>query len=290
VIAVSVGLVCSYVPSASAEFTFLPSYELVGADGGVFTVGGATYMGSLGGQRIAHPIVAVLNAVPGLASGPGYLLIDSAGIVYPFGLSSLGDLRHVHLNAPIVAAFEADHGSARGYVMVARDGGVFTFGTAVYSGSLAPFHLRSPIVASAQGDVAGEYWLVDAAGHVYALGGAQLSGDLGGMRLSAPVVGIGGASSGGGYGLVTADGRVFPFGPAQWHGDASRLHLRAPIVGIVGGSDGYYLFAADGGVFAFGGACFFGSAAGRRLAAPIAAMGIQLDIQPAPFPPPCQRN
>jgi hypothetical protein len=270
------------------------SYELVGADGGVFTGVGATYSGSLGGRHIAHPIVAVLDASANTTIGPGYLLVDSAGIVYPFGLKSFGDLRGVHLNAPIVAAVSVP-GIAPyrgGYVMVAADGGVFAFGGARFPGSLAPFHLRVPIVgvqaaflpgvAGGPADGRVGYWLVDAAGHVYTLGGAKFDGDLGATRLTAPVVGI--ALSSGGYLLATGDGKVYAFGSALWRGDASQLHLHAPIVGITAFGDGYYLFAADGGVFTYGSARYFGSTGSRRLSAPITAMALQFNTAPCQLP------
>ncbi len=148
-IAASACLVVAQVRQASASAAMTQSYELVGADGGVFTGAGATYSGSLGGQHIAHPIVAVLGASANdTMLGSGYLLVDSAGIVHPFGLSSFGDLRDVHLNAPIVGAVSVPGVAPYrgGYVMVAADGGVFAFGGARFPGSLAPFHLRVPIV------------------------------------------------------------------------------------------------------------------------------------------------
>ncbi len=293
-IAASAGLVIAQVRHASATPAMTQSYELVGADGGVFTGAGATYSGSLGGRHIAHPIVAVLGASANDTIGPGYLLVDSAGIVYPFGLKSLGDLRRVHLNAPIVAAV-AVSGLAPyrgGYVMVAADGGVFAFGGARFPGSLAPFHLRVPIVGIQAAFLPGVggalpdgrvgYRLVDAAGHVYTLGGAKFDGDLGATRLEAPVVGIDGGS--GGYWLATGDGKVYAFGSASWRGDASRLRLHAPIVGIAAVGDSYYLFAADGGVFAYGSARFLGSTGGRRLSAPITAMAMQFNVAPCHGP------
>jgi hypothetical protein len=277
---------------ASALLKISLGYELVGADGGVFTVGAAQFAGSLGGRHIAHKIVAVLGSYANQRPlGSGYLLIDSAGIVYPFGLESRGDLRGVHLRSPIVAAITAPglrYPNTGGYLMVAADGGVFAFGTAPFPGSLAGFKLPAPIVGIEREvlHVGGDgFWLVDAAGHVYPLGDAKHFGDLGSTRLSAPVVGM--VEDGHGFGqtdgylLATADGKIFPFGTATWRGDASHLHLRAPIVGI---APGYYLFAADGGVFAFGGAPFLGSMVGRPLREPITAMGFQSIPQK---PPPC---
>lgn len=291
----SFGLAVRHVPRASATAApavcLRDSYELVGADGGVFTEGGAHFSGSLGGQHIAHKIVAVLGAGTNNKYGPGYLLVDSAGIVYPFGLQSRGDLRGVHLRAPIVAAMSAapfDRPNKGGYLMVAADGGVFAFGAAPFPGSLAQFKLPAPIVGITRAaltprNVNPGFWLVDAVGHVYPLGDAGLFGDLHAARLSAPVVGMIDAPGSGpdGYLLATADGEVSAFGSARWQGDASHLPLRAPIVGITSTNSGYYLFAADGGVFSFGeNTPFLGSMARTPLNQPITAMGMQLNETP----------
>jgi hypothetical protein len=298
VVAAAVALTLSSVvlaqqaPRASASLVGRQTYELVGADGGVFAYGGSTFSGSLGGGPVRHKIVAVLNALANDAFGRGYLLVDSAGIVYPFGLKSLGDLRGVHLRAPIVAAIAAPgpgFPNEGGYLLVAADGGVFAFGTARFPGSLAAHHLPAPIVGiepavSFLPDSKLGYRLVDAAGHVFTLGGAVSLGDLGNTHLTSPVVGIISSQSEGarqdGYLLATADGKVFAFGSGDWQGDASQYHLQAPIAGIVRSFGlGYYLFASDGGIFSFN-AEFLGSMGGQALNAPISAMGsheVQVD-------------
>ncbi len=283
------GLQARVAPQASAELLFVPNYQLVGADGGVFAFGGAHFSGGLGGQPIGHKIVAVLNASANAIDGPGYLLVDSAGIVYPFGLKSYGDLRGVRLRSPIVGAVAvgAPDGSKGGYLLVAADGGVFAFGAAHFPGSLAAFHLPAPIVGMAlslnPGTAPGappdpdpfSYRLADTAGRVYTLGRAPFHGDLTHAPSISPVVGI--LADTDGYLLATANGRVIPFGIAS-EGDISHLHLSAPISGIAlaGIGGGYVLFASDGGVFTFGAGRFLGSMAGRHLNAPITAMTSQL--------------
>ena len=298
VVAGAVALTLSLVmaqqtPRASAGLVGRQTYELVGTDGGVFAYGGSTYSGSLGGAPLRHKIVAILDAPANGTSGSGYLLVDSAGIVYPFGLESLGDLRGVHLQAPIVAAIAApgagfpDEG---GYLLIAADGGVFAFGTTRFPGSLAGHPLPAPIVGVERAvsfvpGVNAGYRLVDAVGHVYTLGAASFLGDLADTPPAAPVVGIIDSVAQGarhdGYLIATADGKVFAFGSGDWQGDASKYHLNAPIAGIVRSFGlGYYLFATDGGVFSFN-AEFLGSMGGRSLNAPISAMGsheVQTDL------------
>jgi hypothetical protein len=255
-------------------------YELVGSDGGVFAFAPGSFSGSLGDRRVPGKIVAALDATGnGPVNGPtipfasGYLLVSDTGVVYPFGLHSLGDLRDLRLNAPIVAAAAVPGG----YFLVAADGGVFTFGTAKFAGSLAARRLPAPIVGVAVTAAGDGYLLVDAAGDVYPFGDAHSYGDLGKTKLDAPVVGIGRDVSDStpsipdGYLLVTADGKVFAFGAARFVGDASNLHLKAPMAGILAGNGGYYLFAQDGGVFTYGPA-FRGSMGGQHLNGPIVAM------------------
>lgn len=272
-------LVGAVVP-ANAAVALRQGYELVGSDGGVFAFSPGTFSGSLGDRRVPGKIVAALDGTVNersngstIAFASGYLLVSDTGVVYPFGLHSLGDLRGVHLNAPIVGAAAVPGG----YFLVAADGGVFTFGSAKFAGSLAARRLPAPIVGIALTSTGGGYRLVDSAGDVYPFGGARSFGDLGNTKLDAPVVGIGRdagdatPSMPDGYLLVTANGKVFAFGAARFLGDASNLHLRAPVAGILSGFGGYDLFAHDGGVFSFGSA-FRGSMGGRHLNGPIVAM------------------
>src|SRR5205085_2528291 len=131
---------------------------LVASDGGLFTVGGAPFFGSMGGRRLNQPIVG-MAATP---SGRGYWMVASDGGVFSFGDAPfLGSMGNRPLNRPIVGM--AATPSGRGYWMVAADGGVFTFGDARFFG--AP-------VGAGQGDVVGilgvpgSYRLITDAGSV----------------------------------------------------------------------------------------------------------------------------
>ncbi len=156
----------------------------------------------------------------------------------------------------------------QGYWLAGADGGVFSFGSANYYGSMAGQRLDAPIVGIAP--TAFGYWLVGADGGVFSFGCAPFYGSAGGLHLNAPMVGMA-ASLYGGYWLVSADGGVFSFGGAPFYGSMAGHPLNSRIVGMAATYDGlgYWLVSADGGVFSFGDAQFQGSAAGKLLPGPI---------------------
>jgi hypothetical protein len=89
----------------------------------------------------------------------------------------------------------AEQGNGSGYWLVSSDGGVFTYGTAQFYGSMGGKHLNSPItgiVATADGH---GYWLVAKDGGVFSFGDAVYEGSMGDQTLAAPVVGMSGARS-----------------------------------------------------------------------------------------------
>jgi peptidoglycan/xylan/chitin deacetylase (PgdA/CDA1 family) len=71
-------------------------------------------------------------------------------------------------NLPLVGAALAGTSSpAGGYWEVASDGGIFSFGTATFHGSMGGQPLNAPIVAMAPGPPAGGYWELAADGGVF---------------------------------------------------------------------------------------------------------------------------
>ncbi len=121
-------------------------YYLIGADGGVFAYGDATYYGSLPGMKITpnQPIVGAALT----ADGKGYYLVGKDGGVFAFGDAQFyGSTGAIKLNAPIVGmAIDPTNG---GYDLFAADGGVFTFdpnGANGFYGSMGGQHLNQPIV------------------------------------------------------------------------------------------------------------------------------------------------
>ena len=158
-----------------------------------------------------------------------------------------------------------------GYRLIASDGGVFSFGTARFYGSLGGVRLAAPVVGAAATPDGGGYWLVASDGGVFSFGDARFYGSTGGVRLDQPIVGMAAAPGGNGYWLVARDGGVFAFGTgARFRGSTGGTRLNAPIVAMAAdpATPGYWLFAADGGVFAFG-APFFGSTGGVHLVRPV---------------------
>jgi hypothetical protein len=151
--------------------------------------------------------------------------------------------------------------SASGYWLVARDGGVFTFGAREFFGSMGGQSLNQPVVGMAARSAGDGYWLVAADGGVFAYGASRFFGSMGGQPLNKPVVGIAAHPSGDGYWLVAADGGIFAYGASRFFGSMGGQPLNKPVVGIAAhpSGNGYWLVAGDGGIFAYGDARSYGS-------------------------------
>src|SRR5579862_3866404 len=193
----------------------------------------------------------------------------------PGASAATGDVT-VTLNAPIVGMATAPTG--HGYWEVASDGGIFSFGTAKFHGSMGGHALNKPIGGIARAAAGRGNWEVASDGGVFAFGSAGYYGSMGGHALNKPIVGIAAASTGRGYWEVASDGGVFAFGSAGYYGSMGGHALNKPIVGIAAASTGrgYWEVASDGGVFSFGSAGFYGSMGGHALNKPI------VGIAPAP--------
>ena len=159
---------------------------------------------------------------------------------------------------------------------MASDGGVFSYGDAVFYGSTGSMHLNQPVVGMAVVPGGGGYWLVAADGGIFSYGDATFYGSTGSMHLNQPVVGMAATPTGHGYWLVAADGGIFSYGDASFHGSTGSLVLNKPIVGMITGpaGAGYFLVASDGGIFSFGTAPFYGSLGGQPLKNPIVAAAV----------------
>ena len=176
--------------------------------------------------------------------------------------------------------FRLANAAVPGYHTLSRDGGVFSFGTARFAGSLPGLGVSTPArdVAAAPG---GGYWVLADDGGVFTFGGAHFHGSLGGERLNGPPRQLVTTPSGQGYWIVADDGGVFTFGDAGFFGSTGGMPLNAPVVGMTptpaGG--GYWLVARDGGVFSFGDAVFHGSTGGLRLNRPVNDIAARPDGQ-----------
>ena len=114
-----------------------------------------------------------------------------------------------------------------GYWQVASDGGVFSYGTAKFYGSMGGQRLNEPIVGMAPSVDGRGYWLVAADGGVFSFGDAPFEGSAGSLHLNSPVVGMVPTVNGQGYWLVAGDGGVFAFGDADLLG-STRRHTSQP--------------------------------------------------------------
>jgi len=138
-------------------------YWLVGADGGVYSFGdaqfyGSTYSDGLTGLGGAHPLGGPIVGMAATPNGGGYWLVGADGGVYSFGDASyegntytqgftgLGGSRP--LAQPVVAL--GGDGASNGYWLVGADGGVFSFGSASFHGSVPQITPPAPVAQSEQ--------------------------------------------------------------------------------------------------------------------------------------------
>ena len=253
------------VAACSIPDAALAGYDLVAADGGIFSFGGQPFCGSTGGTRLNAPIV-------GMAMSPntgGYWLVASDGGIFAYGGAHFyGSTGGLKLNKPIVGMAVTPDG--RGYWLVASDGGIFAFGDAPYYGSTGGLKLNHPVVGMAAAADGLGYRLATSDGGIFTFGDAHFLGSMGGQNLAEPIVGMADDTATGGYWLVASDGGLFAFN-APFYGSMGGRQLSDPIVAMQVGSngDGYRFVASDGGVFAFGDASFAGSMGGRELNKPV---------------------
>jgi hypothetical protein len=180
----------------------------------------------------------------------------------------------VNLSLPAQALGTILDDDKPGYVLVATDGGMFTFGAADFQGSTGDVKLNQPIVGMAAHPSGRGYWLVAADGGVFTFGEAAFHGSTGAIRLNRPIVGMATTPSGKGYWLVATDGGIFAFGDAAFQGSTGAVKLNKPVVGMAPtpSGQGYWLVATDGGIFAFGDAAFKGSTGAITLNQPVVGM------------------
>ncbi|HXQ76164.1 MAG TPA: SpoIID/LytB domain-containing protein [Acidimicrobiales bacterium] len=156
-------------------------------------------------------------------------------------------------------------GGIAGYWLVASDGGIFSFGTAGFDGSMGGRHLDAPMVGMARTTDDGGYWTVASDGGIFSFGDAAFHGSMGGQHLDQPMVGMAATPDGGGYWLVGADGAIFSFGDAPYEGSLPGIGLHATAVSVLATATGtgYIVVTADGQAVGFGDAPQFGDVAGE---------------------------
>jgi hypothetical protein len=162
-------------------------YWVAGADGTVWSFGGAPSFPSLGSYGV-H--VDNMVGIAASAGGRGFYLVASDGGVYAYGDATFhGSMGGVPLNRPVVGL--AVDPVTGGYWEVAADGGVFAF-DAPYFGSTGNLHLARPIVGISATPDSGGYWFVASDGGVFSEGDARYSGSLPGIGVvsGAGIVGM----------------------------------------------------------------------------------------------------
>ncbi|HXQ59738.1 MAG TPA: hypothetical protein VN799_06555, partial [Acidimicrobiales bacterium] len=164
---------------------------------------------------------------------------------------------------------EASHG----YWLVGSDGGIFSFGTAAFHGSMGGIPLQRPVVGITPTTTGNGYWLVASDGGIFSFGDATFYGSIpevglhpagSGLpnSLNAPIVGMVPTSTGQGYFMVASDGGVFAFGDARFEGSCPGIGGCAGAAVAVmpdNTGKGYWLVTSTGGVYAFGDAPFYGA-------------------------------
>ncbi len=227
----------------------LNGYLLVGADGGIFTFGGAQFYGSMGGQHLIAPIVGIA-ATP---TGGGYWEVASDGGIFAFGNAQFyGSMGGQHLNKPIVGIAATPTGG--GYWEVASDGGIFAFGNAQFFGSMGGQHLNAPVVEIGTTPTGGGYWEVASDGGIFAFGNAMFYGSMGATPLVKPINALRSTPDGAGYFEVASDGGIFAFGDAHFCGSLAGESVGSETIAVIVSSTntGYLLVNQSGVVTGIG--------------------------------------
>ena len=160
-----------------------------------------------------------------------------------------------------------------GYWLVGSDGGIFSFGSAGFHGSMGGIPLQRPMVGIAPTADRGGYWLDASDGGVFSFGDTQFYGSIPGLglhpagsglphSLNAAIVGMVPSHDQGGYLMVASDGGVFAFGDARFAGSCPGIGGCAGAAVAVmpdASGNGYWLITSTGNVYAFGDANYFGA-------------------------------
>jgi hypothetical protein len=242
--------------------------ELINALQGSATDIGAPGRDNTYGHGLVNPRAALLAASPTKVNrgtkGNGYWVVGIDGRVRTFGNAKFyGDLRHVSLSAPVVAAARTPSG--KGYWLATSKGAVYGFGDARYLGSMRGKRLNSPIVGMAATPTGQGYILLGQDGGIFTFGNARFYGSTGSIKLNSPVRDLTITANGKGYWFVAGDGGVFSYGNARFKGSTASKKLAKPVRSMTAAADGsgYWMIADDGGIFAFS-VPFVGSLPGVR--------------------------
>ena len=188
----------------------------------------------------------------------GWYAVSNTGAVYNGGSAQYkGGMNNgtngqvIKYNGRIVGIYPT---SNSGYYILASDGGVFSFGDAVFHNSMGGQKLNAPIVNMAVTSDGGGYWEVASDGGVFAFGNAQFKGSMGGQKLNQPMAGIV-ATSNTGYFTYAKDGGVFSYGDSTYNGSLPGNGLSVnDVVSASATNGGYFIAESNGNVYGFGNA------------------------------------
>lgn len=157
-------------------------------------------------------------------------------------------------------ALQGQPTSSPGYWLLGSDGGIFSFGSAAFYGSMGGTVLNKPVVGMAAVPGGGGYWEVASDGGIFAFGDAGFYGSTGGITLAQPIVAMAATPDGKGYWLLAADGGIFAFGDARYYGSLPGSGITARAVALLPAVDGngYLIVEASGAVVPYGDAVSLG--------------------------------
>ncbi len=223
---------------------------------------------------LTHPPIA-----SAATSSSGYLMVDQAGHVYPFGSAPFcGHSDMVFSNKATDVEITPNN---KGY-WILIDGGFVDFEDCGMSADDFLAYEHNNIVPLATGEKAVSlsalpdgtgYWVFTNRGRAIPFGNAQFYGDMASTPLNGAILGSVATSTGKGYWMVGSDGGIFSFGNAKFYGSMGGKVLNKPVMSMAPDPDGvgYWLVASDGGIFAFD-ALFKGSMGGTPLNKPVSGM------------------
>ena len=166
------------------------------------TSSGATLNGSVNpnGQATTYQFdygttTSYGSTTPSASVGSGTNALAAASVLTGLAPGTTYDFRVVATSANGSSdgtnlTFTTSTPSATSYHLVASDGGIFSFGSAKFYGSMGGTPLNKPIVGMASTPHGHGYWEVASDGGIFSFGSAKFYGSMGGTPLNKPIVGM----------------------------------------------------------------------------------------------------
>ena len=144
---------------------------------------------------------------------------------------------------PVTSAATTTQTTSHGYWLVGADGGIFSFGSAGFHGSMGGTSLQRPVVGIVPTGDRGGYWLVGSDGGAFSFGDTEYLGSIPGLNLQpagsgrpnsldAPIVGMVPSHDDKGYFMVASTAASSPSGtpssPAAVRASADAPGRRSP--------------------------------------------------------------